>query len=231
MKGIGMFRLFFFIMLMCGVSLSANAAPCYGTDMPGARKLTTGIQSYSILDRDLEGDSGSVRSTQSFLILSYGVYDWLAIDLKGGAGNIKQHPPTSDELDYRSSFAGGYGLRILVYDSKAIKAVFGFQHISVHPSSTDIGDTKHRAILDDWQASFLVSRGFNKCTPYAGIRLSRVDYIHWNNGQRKRVMSDLTENIGLILGTDFLLSDKIRINLEGEFFDTEAFSLGIDYRF
>lgn len=31
----------------------------------------------------------------------------MSIDLKGGAGNIKQHPVGSDEIDYPANFAGG----------------------------------------------------------------------------------------------------------------------------
>lgn len=207
------------------------AAPCYGTKMPGKRQFTVGVETYTIFKRYLEDEYGKLRSTQRFLLLSVGIYDWLAIDLKGGAGNIKQHPVGSNEIDYHSNFAGGYGLRLKVYDQKKVKVVFGFQHISVHPKSEHVGTVKNRAILDDWQCSLLLSRDFFKATPYIGTRWSRVDYIHWVGSERKREMSDLTKDIGLILGLDMPLYKKIWINLEGQLFDSEALSFSLNYDF
>jgi hypothetical protein len=112
-----------------------------------------------------------------------------------------------------------------------MKMVFGFQHISAHPQDTDAGDIKHKAILDDWQFSLLVSRGIFGVTPYLGTRWSRLDYIHRRVGDRKRVMSDLTNDIGLIAGLDFPLAEKIWLNLEGQFFDSEAVSFSLNFAF
>ena len=219
-----------FILIFCWV-LSSYAAPCYGTRMPGKKEFTTGLQTHSIFKRYLENGYGKLRSTQRFFLLSYGVYDWLSIDLKGGAGNIKQHPLGSDELDYSSSFAGGYGFRLKLYEQKKIKMVSGFQHISVHSRELHLGDTEHKAILDDWQFSFLVSRDFFKVTPYLGTRWSRLDYIHRSAGDRKRVMSDLTKGIGLIVGLDLPVTERVWFNLEGQFFDSGALAFSANYSF
>jgi hypothetical protein len=199
--------------------------------MPEKKELFIGLQTYSIFKRYLENEYGKIRTTQHLLLLSYGVYDWLSIDLKGGAGNIKQRPTNSDEVDYTANFAGGYGLRLKFYDKKNLKAVLGFQHISVHPKSTHLGDVKHQAVLDDWQFSFLVSRAFSKFTPYLGTRWSRLDYIHWTAGNRKRVMSDLTKSTGLILGLDLPLSKKSWLNLEGQLLDSEALAFSVNFSF
>ena len=207
------------------------AAPCYGTKMPERNKFFAGLQSHAIFKRHLEAEYGKVRSMQHFLLVSYGVWDWLCIDLKGGAGNIKQHPVDTAEIDYSSRLAGGYGLRFRLWENDTLKMVLGFQHISVHPTSARVGDTKHQAILDDWQWSLLASYNFRKITTYLGTRWSRVDYIHRIGEDRKRRMSDLTKDIGLILGLDFPLTEKIWLNLEGSAFDSEACSLSINYSF
>lgn len=208
-----------------------EAAPCYGVKLPTKKEVFIGLSSHAITKRYLEADSGKLRSTQHFFLLSYGIFDWLSLDLKGGAGNIKQKPSDSDEIDYSSNFAGGYGLRIKFYDSKETKMVFGFQHISVHPRSTHVGVAKHQAILDDWQVSLLASYNILKTIPYLGLKWSRVDYIHRNEGVRKRVMSDLTKSIGLVCGIDVPVSQKSWLNLEGQFLDGNAFSLSLNYSF
>ena len=210
---------------------SCYAAPCYGTKMPKKKEFFAGAQTHSIFKRYLEDEFGKVRSTQYFINLSYGVYDWFSIDLKGGSGNIKQHPVGSDEVDYASNFAGGYGLRLKFYDKQNKKMVFGFQHISVHPKSTHLGDTKNQAILDDWQWSLLASYNFKKFTPYMGTRWSRIDYIHKEAGTRKRKMSDLTKSFGGILGCDFYVTEKFWFNLEGQFINSDAFACSLNYSF
>jgi len=222
------FYAFIFIFIFCILDFS-YAAPCYGTRMPQKEKFFTGLQSHTIFKRYQEKDYGKLRSMQYFVLLSYGVYDWLSIDLKGGTGNIKQHPKDTAEIDYSLNFSGGYGLRLRLYDNNNTKMVFGFQHISVHPKSTHLEDGRHKAILDDWQVSLLLSQRFGRVTPYLGTRWSRVDYIHRIDDDRKRVMSDLTKSVGLICGLDFALTDEIWCNLEVSFLDSQAFAFSINF--
>jgi len=210
------------------LTLPCYAAPCYGTKMPLQGDFFMGGQTNLIFERHLEDEYGEMRSTQHFLLLSYGVADWFVLDLKAGAGNIKQHPIGSDELDYPSSFAGGYGFRIKLYEDEKFKVVYGFQHISVHPRSIRIGGLKNTAVLDDWQTSLLVSYDFDKFNPYLGLKASRTDYIHWIEEDRKRKMSDLTEVPGLVVGCDFHLNQTTWLNFEGQFFDIEEFAFSIN---
>lgn len=210
---------------------SSSAAPCYGTKMPKGKQFFSGVQTNTIFKRYLKDDHGKLRSLQNFLLISYGIYDWLSLDLKGGAGYIKQHPSASDEIDYPSSFAGGYGFRLKLYDCGKTKMVFGFQHISVHPKKVQLGNIKHQAVLDDWQFSFLVSRDLFKITPYIGASWSEIDYIHWTDQSRKREKSDRTKNIGLILGLDLPITERIWLNLEGQMFDSQACSASLNYSF
>ena len=220
-----------FISLFFCLPLTSFAAPCYGTKMPGQGEFFGGFETHSILKRDLEAEYGKLRSNQHFLRISYGIWDWLSLDLKVGAGNIKQHPVNSDEIDYNSSFAGGYGFRIKFCDWKKIKIAIGFQHISIHPKSVRLEGVKQSSILDDWQVSFLTSYDFSKITPYLGIKFSRVDYIHRIEEDRKRKMSDLTKSTGLVCGLDIILTEKMWLNLEGQFLDSQALACSFNFKF
>ena len=220
-----------FVLIFLAFLNDSYAAPCYGTRLPEKNEFDLGLQNYTILKQYQENDLGKLRSTQDFLLLSYGVFYWFSIDLKGGAGDIKQHPLGADEVRYSMNFTGGYGFRIKFFDKGNKRMVFGFQHISVHPYSTEVGQVKNKAILDDWQVSLLGSYSFKMFTPYLGTRWSRVDYIHWINGSRKKVMSAPGKEIGLIAGIDVPLAKKLWINAEGQFFDSKAFSVSVNYSF
>jgi len=212
-------------------SMPLYAAPCYGTKLPSKNKFFTEVQTYTLFKRYLKDDYGKLRSRQHFWGFSYGAWDWLCVDLKIGTGNIKQHPVESDELDYPSSFAGGYGFRLKFYDSNKVKAVVGFQHISVHPYTITVGNTKNQSVLDDWQYSLLASYDFSRLTPYLGMKWSRVDYIHWVDEERKRKKSDLTRHLGLVCGFNLALTEKTWLNLEGHFLDEEALAFSLNYSF
>ncbi len=215
--------------MLCPFILSA--APAYGTRMPQKGGFFAGGQTHSVIRRHLEDGYGRVRSTQHFFQLSYGLVDWLSLDLKGGAGNVKQHPLDADEIDYSSSFAGGYGLRLKFYQNDKTRAVLGFQHISVHPRKEFIANMKNKAVLDDWQVSLLGSYELPLLTPYLGTKWSRLDYIHWAEANRKRKMSDMSRMFGLIGGMDIPINERVWLNLEGQAFDGEAFAFSLNYKF
>lgn len=225
-------RVFLFILIMFFLAASISyAAPCYGTSLPKKHKLSVELESYTLFKRYLEDNLGTMRSQQQFYGMSFGVFDWFSIDLKAGTGNIKQRPQTQDKIGYPTGFAGGYGLRLKFLDKNNMKAVLGFQHISVHPESKHLGSVKNKAILDDWQWSILGSYSFKRITPYLGTRWSRVDYIHWVGDQRKRRMSDFSKSAGLIYGVDFFLTKNTCLNLEGSSFDSDALACRLSYNF
>jgi len=190
-----------------------------------------GGQTHSVGKRNLEGDNGKLNSLQHFLLISYGITDWFSLDLKGGAGDTHQTPDRGDEISYPAYLSGGYGFRIRLFERQATKAVFGFQHISVHPYSVFVGNVKRKAVIDDWQFSFLVSQRFEFMTPYAGTRWSRMDYIRWIDDDRKRVKSELGESVGMIIGFDIPLGDRIWLNVEGQFFDAQAVASSVNFHF
>lgn len=219
------------IILFFCLSLTVQAAPCYGTKLPLKGKFFTEAQTYTLFKRYLKDSYGELRSRQHFWGFSYGVFDWLSVDLKIGTGNIKQHPLNRDEADYPSSFAGGYGFRVKFYDKKKIKAAVGFQHVSVHPYTIKLGDEKNQSVLDDWQYSLTASYDFSGFTPYIGAKWSRVDYIHWVNEQRKRKKSSRAKSAGAICGLNLPLTEKTWLNLEGHFIDEEALAISLNYKF
>src|SRR5690348_16913153 len=72
------------------ISTYSWAAPCYGPKMPLQNQVFGGLQSYTIFNRNLENEYGKIHSQQEFALLSYGIFDWLSLDLKGGIGNVRQ---------------------------------------------------------------------------------------------------------------------------------------------
>lgn len=220
-----------FIFIYFCISSQCHAAPCYGTRMPKKNQLFGGVQTYSVLERQLEADNGSMRGVQNFILISYGIFDWLSIDLKTAAGDVKQHPEGQDEIDYSAYLGGGYGFRIKLYAQDKTKMVFGFQHTSIHPHTVHIDGIKNKVVSDDWQFSLLISRNFSIIIPYLGTRWSRMDCIHWVNSVRNRKKSDSTRSVGLIVGTDIPLNETVWFNIEGQFFDTEAFATSLNFHF
>jgi len=214
-----------------GLLSSTYAAPCYGTKLPQKFKIFMGIQSYSVFKRYLENGNGKLRSQQELLLLSYGLLNWLSIDLKGGSGYIKQHPFRNDELDYPAFLGGGYGFRLKFYEQGNTKMVFGFQHISIHPYTISVEGVKHKAVSDDWQFSLLASYAFSRVTPYIGTRWSRMDYIHWVDSNRKRERSDLTKSVGIIAGVDIPMNERVWITIEGSLLDAEAVAISATMAF
>lgn len=226
-----------FSVILVGSSLGfaairvGEAAPAYGTKMPQKNQFFVGGQSHYVLERKLEQEHGEMNSLQHFLLISYGLTEWFSLDLKGGAGNIRQKADAGDEIVHPSFVGGGYGFRLRLYEQDKTKAVFGFQHISIHPYSPHIGPVKNKAVLDDWQLSLLASRKVADTTPYLGMKWSRMDYIHWVDDERNRKKSDLTKSIGVIAGIDIPLSEKVWVNLEGQFVDVQAAACSLNFSF
>jgi len=224
------FFCFCFLFLMFSAEV-CYSAPSYGTKMPKQNQVFWGGQTYSVVKRNLDGDNGKLNSLQHFLLISYGITDWFSLDLKGGAGDTHQTPDSGDEISYPAYLSGGYGFRIRLFETEATKAVFGFQHISVHPYSVFVGNVKRKAVIDDWQFSILASQRFEYMTPYIGTRWSRMDYIRWIDDARKRVKSKLGESVGIIIGTDVPMGNKIWLNFEGQFLDAQALAASVNFHF
>jgi hypothetical protein len=219
--------LFFFLFYFCSFALS-YAAPAYGPYMPHQKQFFGGFQSYYVSNRTLEEDFGKMRSLQDFFLISYGVFDWLSLDLKGGLGNVWQRGGGPD-INYHTFLGGGYGFRLRLYDKDQTKVVFGFQHISIHPyDRKSVNGSKNKVVLDDWQFPLLVSHEFFSLRPYIGVRWSWMNQIHWTNDVRKQ---ETSKGTGMVVGTDIPLNSRIWLNVEGQFFDATAVSVSINFSF
>jgi opacity protein-like surface antigen len=222
--------LFSVLFLCVSLSMPVYAAPCYGTKMPDRGEFFSGLEGYYI-QRGLKKGQGKVKSLQSFFLISYGLLDCFSIDLKIGSGGIKKYDGAQDNVDYCAGFDGGYGFRVRFLEKDKVKLTGGFQHISVHPFTTKINGKKYKAVLDDWQGSVLASYDLSFMLPYIGARLSRTDYINWIDNNRKRHMSDLGKSVGLILGADFNITEKMWLNIETSFFEAKSLALSLNARF
>jgi hypothetical protein len=144
---------------------------------------------------------------------------------------VQQTPEGADEISYNTNFSGAYGFRVRLFrdEIKNIRAIAGFQHISVHPDSRDVEGLENDCIVDDWQLSFLLSRDYKHISPYLGCKISRNDLIHKVEGEGKRKKSE--HLFGLFTGLDIYLNDRFRLNLEGRFIDETAFSCALVHKF
>jgi len=211
-------------------SQTGSCAPCYGTRMPGKDKWHCGYQAHDIFRTELKNDQGSMRSVQGLFLLSRGLFEGLSIDAKIGVGGLRYKRPGRPEIDYKAWFCGGYGFRIRLGERAAYKTVFGFQHISAHPRRAIAAGERHKAILDDWQFSWLCSRDFKRGTPYVGLRFGRKDYLYLGEVSRKRTRSDMSRALGLVVGSDVALTQRSWLNLEGQAINGEAFSISYNFK-
>ena len=219
------------IVLAVGVS-QAWAAPAYGTKMPLKHEFFGGLQHYTIFSRDLNKDNGSMTSQQDHVLLSYGVTDWFALDLKWTRGDITHIDQDGAKIKYdHPLWGGGYGFRVRLYENGPVKVVSGFLHISVHPRSVKRNGEKNNAILDDWQGSALVSYDLKKFTPYTGVRYGTTDYLHRLNNDADRVYTPESRRTDMVLGVDVPLTPRTWLNVEGAFGGGEALATSVNFKF
>lgn len=220
------------VLILLSCARASYAAPAYGTHMPEERHWTCGLEFNSLIDRNLDNDEGGTNGGRYFLTCSYGVFRWLCFDGKIGLGKVDWERPGADDLNYATNFAGAYGFRIkgLEKEEWGIKSVIGFQHISVHPEPKNQGGNKNESIIDDWQFSAIVSKDLWDFVPYVGGRYGTLDFIkRTNEVDRKRIKAE--RNYGVIVGLDYWLNERTKLNLEGAFLDGEEVAVGISYDF
>jgi hypothetical protein len=230
-------KCWFCILLFIGCwTGDAAAAPAYGTRLPSQGQIFGGMQYHRIQERKLDQSGGRFESSQYFALLSYGIVDWVSLDLKGGMGDTDWRADGFDELRLPTWLTGGYGVRVKLFEteSQKMKFVFGFQHISVHPKSRDIRSDprgpRFKTVIDDWQFSLLGSSAVgDSVTVYGGGKWDRMDLITWTEGDRKRFKPK--HQWGVVVGCDLDITRRMWLNMEANLGDGEAFSLGIHASF
>lgn len=213
--------------------IEVSAAPAYGTTMPEKDQAIWGLQHYEVFGRNLQDDQGSIKSRQNHLLLSYGLKEWLSLDLKLSLYSKFDHETIGGvETEYNNPvWGGGYGFRVRLYEGGPLKVVAGFQHISIHPKTVKANGSKTNGIFDDWQGSLLTGYKIGRFTPYGGISYASMDYIQRLNSRRNRIKSDSHRSVAGIIGTDFDLTDRVYLNLEGNLVDGGAASASVNVRF
>lgn len=228
-------NLIVFVLVFLSLILAqpAQATPAYGTKMPVKKETFFGLQDYYVRSRSLENDQGRVRSIQNYFMASYGLSDWLALDLKLSLYSYFRHDPSSgNQMKYNNPvWGGGYGFRIKAYESGPVKAVVGFQHFSIHPKTVKANGEKNSGILEDWQGSALVSYQLKYFTPYIGPRYTMMDYIHRLDNERKMLKSDEDRRVGIVTGVDIPVNDRVWVNLESDWQDGGSYTAGVLSRF
>lgn len=212
----------------------SSAAPSNGTRFPPSRQVELGYEYNNMFKRHLDSSYGDLSTQDHFYTISFGAFDWLALDGKIGIGDVMlkkgSHLP---RLEFNTGFAGGYGFRIRAfsYEPWRMRLILGAQHISVHPPDRSADDDKYECFLDDWQVSGLVAKDLKYMTAYAGIKGSDSEFVYkLNKTDKKRRQS--RNHIGFIGGVEaYLFKDKARIGAEARFFDETAFSVTASYLF
>ena len=211
---------------------TAWAIPTFGTLMPKKNNYQGGARADFIFERDVK-DYNSASTNAFHYTASYGFADWFCIDTMVGLGNVKsEHIQDNKKIRYPYNFSGGYGWRAKLYKNKTSGTdwVFGFQHMSTHPSNEYSGGKQHDIIWDEWQISSTVSKKIWLFTPYCGMKWSFIYLINKLDYDRHRRISN-SAPIGLVVGTDFRLIDYIHLNIEARFYDETALNTGFTVRY
>ncbi|MBU1808171.1 MAG: hypothetical protein KJ661_01280 [Candidatus Omnitrophica bacterium] len=219
--------------LVIDLTDSLLAAPSNGTRFPPQWKIESGYEYNVMFERPLARSFGDLKTQDHLYTLSFGVFDWLAVDGQAGIGDVIESDGKLPKLEYNTGFAGGYGFRARVFANEkwGLRAILGGQHICVHPQGRTIDNNKYEAILDDWQISAIIAKDFKQITVYTGISGSDCEVIYkLNKHDTKRISSD--SYIGLITGVElYLFDDKARIGAEGRFFSETALSVSASWLF
>lgn len=239
------FPVFVLLILVFGPwSVVCYASPLYGPKMPERGKWYTGFETNLVFGRDMHKGLGSAESCQYFYNASYGIYDWFSFDGKLGVGDFEFDTRDLGRLDYNFGFSGAYGVRFKVYNNEEekLKAILGFQHISIHPPKRELNGVKYAAIWDEWQISFLVSKDLWKLEPYLGMKISQLYIIRKDTLQDDWAWNGARDHFGILVGSSVDLSDiyvpigyrhflrNWFLNLEARFIDETAFEVALSYK-
>jgi len=226
------FAIYGTILILLLESFRIYAAPTDGTNIPYKGRYVTGYQSNIIFKHDLSNSYGNVRSAQNYYTISYGVFDWLALDGKIGFGNLREKGGVHPKVAHNYGFAGGYGFRLRVLDDikNKIRIVTGFQHTSTHPASRNLNGDKREAIYEDWQVSLVSSKDIGIITAFAGAKLSYGNLIQKTN-EIDRKNRPPAYYAGVVLGCDIKLMKDLYVGVEGHFIDETSLNTGIYYKF
>ncbi|MFH2145017.1 MAG: hypothetical protein ABII75_03200 [Candidatus Omnitrophota bacterium] len=221
--------LFLFFLVFCRPVFAIPADADY---FPAKHRFIWGTQFNHIFNRDFNKVESKAGTTQYFIKTSFGITERFFLDGKIGHGGVKFRPAGANDIDFTSGFAGGYGLRYVLYESPDgnIRSLFGFQHISCHPLSKEINGTKYQIIWDEWQFSWLLLRSWQKKSCfYFGPQYATTQLKYKVDTFRRRLKAE--DWWGAVFGVNYDLNDKLKFNTEMRLFSEWAVNFGIGYKF
>jgi hypothetical protein len=146
-------------------------------------------------------------------------------------GSISFDRADGVNLDFPAGFAGGYGLRYLVYENseRGVKSIAGFQHISCHPFKDTVDDVAYRVIWDEWQGTWLFIKEWKKTAWYCGPQYSTMQLKYKADSFRRRLKTE--DCWGMLAGVNYRIAENMSINTEIRIFDEVAVNTGLYYKF
>jgi hypothetical protein len=189
-----------------------------------------------------------IKSGQGRAILNY-----------KGAVNYTMGTPEF-EADSGWGFAWGAGIKSKIAEIFGLKLLADVQYIS-YDSDADIkidganfddfmndpnmanGDFSSHAHLEarEWQAALYVTKNIKGITPYGGIKYSdaRIEHDIYGRERSGNIYSfhqgirvEAKNNVGVFVGADFeVIPGRLKVSVEGRFFDETAATIGAEYRF
>jgi len=209
------------------------AMPTDGVIFPEEGKWKIGTQTNLLFEKRMKRPKGDLESEQYFNMVSYAPFTWLSLDFRYGWGNVKFDPKDGESINYNTAFAGGYGFRarLMNQNKRPVDVIYSFQHISVHPDPRKVEEIKNEICLDDWQASFILSKRINFFNPYAGLKYSKVILTRITSDVKGRKTAGSVDHLGLAVGADFAFNSNLYLNVEGRFFDEQGLNVNLNWKF
>jgi len=219
------------VVILLLFSANAMAIPSEGNFLPDLHETIWGIQYNNIFLRDFNKVEGKRMSKQYFLKVSYAVMERFFLDGKIGQGSIRFKRNDDVDLDFSSSFAGGYGFRYLIFQSEysGWKSIAGFQHISCHPFKDIVAGINYRVIWDEWQGTWLFIKEWEKIALHFGPQYSTVQLKYKVDNVKSRLKAE--DSWGLLFGGSYSFTKKASISVEIRVLDEWAINTGISYKF
>ena len=183
---------------------------------------------------------------------NYSLYGKLGMaDLETKLTGVSGADRAPYKLDYGFGFAWGIGGKASYpIGQDGLRAILDLQYLRWESSldSLTVNGTKPSSVsasdvaVSDLSLSGILAKGWGNFTPYLGVKLSRV-IVDYGTVSHAGVTVGSTSflgftgdfesdnNIGMITGAEYKVTDNLSLNVEGRFIDETAVTGGLTYRF
>lgn len=200
-----------------------------------------GADGGTLLERDIEDgtNTGQATAIQVGHSRGYGLTDSLSAYVKIGAARLKVK---DSSVTISGSNEHSFGGALLI--SGQLRGRFwrqaerdvewdgsvGLTHIRSRHDGKSQGD------WNEWQFATSVAKGFGGFTPYAGLKLSFIDFDYTLRSDQEVVAAGTYAPdgvVGTFIGADFTMgpSENVVMNIEASYLDGAAVDLALTYTF